>query len=48
MDNTNSNAYETPKVLVSLDALNMITDADGMAVGIGCTGSVCFSDKRGR
>jgi hypothetical protein len=37
MDTTNGKTYETPKVFVSLDALSMITDADGLAVGL------CFS-----
>jgi hypothetical protein len=31
--------YETPKVIASLDALDMINDADGLAVGT--CGSTC-------
>jgi hypothetical protein len=31
--------YETPKVIASLDALDMINDADGLAVG--ACGSQC-------
>jgi hypothetical protein len=44
MDSTGGKTYEAPKVIASLDALGMITDADGMAVG--CAGSVCAAAKR--
>jgi hypothetical protein len=39
MNKTDGKTYEAPKVVVSLDALGMITDADGMAVGL--CGSRC-------
>jgi hypothetical protein len=38
MDNIAREPYEAPKVIVSLDALDMITDADGVAVGAGVCG----------
>jgi len=40
MEKPDGKTYEPPKVIVSLDALSMITDADGMAVGASC-GSRC-------
>jgi hypothetical protein len=43
MDKTDG-TYETPKVVASLDALGMITDADGMAVGVFC-GSRCDTKR---
>ena len=38
MDKTDSKAYETPKVIASLDALDMIGGADGLGViqPVGC------------
>jgi hypothetical protein len=33
MNKADGKTYETPKVVVSLDALGLVTDADGMAVG---------------
>ena len=40
MQNTESKSYETPEVIVSLDALGMIGDADAVATQT-CQGSVC-------
>jgi hypothetical protein len=47
MDKTDSKTYESPKVIASLDALDMIGDADGMAVGNSC-GSECKTYGRHR
>jgi hypothetical protein len=44
MDKPESKTYEPPKVVVSLDALGMITDADGVA-SLAC-GSICTLEKR--
>jgi hypothetical protein len=33
MHTTDGTPYEAPKVIASLDALGLIADADGMAVG---------------
>jgi len=43
MEKPDAKKYEQPKVLASLDALEMITDADGMAVG--ACGSRCAAFK---
>jgi hypothetical protein len=48
MDKTGSKPYEAPQVIVSLDALDMITDADGVAVGAGvcASGSNCTFTRK--
>jgi hypothetical protein len=46
MDKPESNTYEPPKVIVSLDALGMITDADAAAT-INCSSS-CTLETSGR
>ena len=40
-DGRDAKPYETPRVVASLDALGMISDADGLGVGVQGCGSHC-------